>query len=132
MTTRLFIYGTLLHGEDNHYLLGGRQPLATVVSEPVYRMLDMGGYPALTEGGATAIVGELYEVDVATLARLDILEEVPELYRRVATVVEGQAVELYVMPSIHAVGGVIIPSGNWRNWLTGLTRRTGAQRRTGA
>lgn len=112
--TRLFIYGTLLHGEHNHHLMGGRMPLSTAVTEPVYRMVDMGGYPALVEGGATAIVGELYEVDTPTLARLDILEEAPEFYRRVAASVAGHAVELYVLPEVHAVGAAVIASGDWR------------------
>ena len=44
-------------------------------------MLDLGAFPAVV-GGNTKIVGELYEVDKATLASLDRLEGHPSFYER--------------------------------------------------
>lgn len=120
--TRLFVYGTLLTGEHNHHLMGGLSPVGTATTEPVYSLLDMGGYPAVVEGGQTAIVGELYDVDAETLSRLDILEDVPELYLRVTATVAGDSVELYVLRPEHAGGGTPIPRGDWRDWRAGRQR----------
>lgn len=51
-------------------------------SWPRFTLAHLGGFPAMTEGGTTRIVGELFEVDAKTLARLDVFEGVPTLYER--------------------------------------------------
>jgi gamma-glutamylaminecyclotransferase len=79
----LFVYGTLKRGECNHGLLAGQQFIQEAVTEPAYRLLDTGPHPALIEvptGGRT-IHGEIYRIDRPTLARLDVLEEAPRVYR---------------------------------------------------
>lgn len=110
---RMFLYGTLRVGQQYHRLLDDRSPLATLRTEPAYTLLDLGGYPGMLAGGQTAVVGELYDVDLHTLGRLDILEEVPNLYRRVPAVVEGHGVQLYLLRPEFARGAPIIRSGDW-------------------
>lgn len=45
-------------------------------------MFSFGSFPALTEDGSDAIVGELYAVSDDDLRRLDQLEGVPNFYQR--------------------------------------------------
>jgi gamma-glutamylaminecyclotransferase len=79
----LFVYGTLQRGQRNHRLLRGQPFVGEAVTEPLYRLVDCGRYPALVEDAANGrpVRGEVYLVDAATIARLDVLEEVPHLYR---------------------------------------------------
>jgi gamma-glutamylcyclotransferase (GGCT)/AIG2-like uncharacterized protein YtfP len=111
----VFVYGTLLAGEGNHGLLARSTPRGTAATEPRYHFVDLGGYPALVTGGQTAVRGEIYEVDAATLARLDDLEGHPGYYRRRAMRLEGgREVQAYLLPREGARGCPSIPSGDWR------------------
>ena len=78
----LFIYGTLKRGERNHRLLVGASFVGEAVTEPRYRLHDCGAHPALVEDetNGRAIRGEVYLVGPATLRRLDLLEDAPDLY----------------------------------------------------
>ncbi len=80
MKTRVFVYGTLKTGLGNHGWLRGHAFLGRAVTEPLYRMFDLGGYPgmvAVDEGGLP-IEGEVWEVDERGLRLLDKLEGVAE------------------------------------------------------
>lgn len=83
MEHRVFVYGTLRRGEANHYRLAGAERLGEHRTEPCFSLYDLGAYPGLTRGGATAIVGEVYRLDAAALRQLDRLEDYPRLYTRV-------------------------------------------------
>jgi len=111
----LFVYGTLMRGESAHALLG---PTARFVgeaqTEPRFTLLDMGEYPALVEGGTTAVRGELYEIDAELLAVLDRYEDVPELYERRTLRLGDRDALAYVMHSHLGRGVGTIASGNWR------------------
>jgi gamma-glutamylcyclotransferase (GGCT)/AIG2-like uncharacterized protein YtfP/predicted glutamine amidotransferase len=83
---RVFVYGTLKKGFGNHRLLSNSRFLgnATTVSKWLMIGEDM-PFPYLLEQDwkkGKYIKGELYEVDEATLARLDRLEGVPSHYKR--------------------------------------------------
>lgn len=80
----LFIYGTLKRGERNHRLLASESFVCEAITEPRYRLYDCGTHPALVEDetNGRAIRGEVYLVGPATLRRLDILEDAPNLYER--------------------------------------------------
>ena len=87
MMTRVFVYGTLKRGYANSGWIRLQRFISEAETLPVYRMYDAGGYPALVldEGGGVAIQGELWDVDAAGLARLDVLEGIAEgEYERVA------------------------------------------------
>lgn len=113
--TRVFVYGTLLAGEPNHGLLAGATALGSARTVPGYRLQDLGPFPAMVEAGSGAVVGELYEVSAATLAALDRLEGVPDLYRRVAVKLSsGEVAQTYVMDQRRVEKRPVLESGDWK------------------
>src|SRR6266540_3956576 len=66
--TRLFVYGTLRRGLENHRELRGATYLGSLLTEARCALVESEGYPALVQGD-DAIAGELYAVDAALLAR---------------------------------------------------------------
>jgi gamma-glutamylcyclotransferase (GGCT)/AIG2-like uncharacterized protein YtfP len=110
----IFVYGTLRRGEPNHRELAGARFVATAQTAPVYDLVDLGAYPALLEGGVTAVRGELYEVDDGGVERLDDFEDVPALYDRKAVAIPGSPALAYVMRRDIAGPAPVIASGDWR------------------
>ena len=78
--TLLFLYGTLKRGHRNHHFMAGQQFLGPARTLPRYRLYNVGPHPALVEDSANGIVvvGELWQVDDAALARLDAFEGAPQ------------------------------------------------------
>lgn len=76
----LFVYGTLKRGLANHQQLSAAR-YAGEAAMPGVDLHDLGPFPMAVSGRGT-VLGELYGVDAATLARLDRFEGVPRLYRR--------------------------------------------------
>jgi gamma-glutamylaminecyclotransferase len=111
---RVFVYGTLQRGEPSHAQLQGARFVASAVTEPTYELVSLGEYPALLEGGSSAVVGELYDVDSELLARLDLFEDVPELYERKVIRIAGHHAQGYVMRREQAHSAERIASGDWR------------------
>jgi len=81
MQQLVFVYGTLRHGQSNHHLLVQSEWLGNYATPPLYSLYDLGPYPAVVDGHSV-IYGEVYRVDDATLQQLDILEDIPVMYRR--------------------------------------------------
>ena len=114
--TRVFVYGTLRLGEPNHYLLDDRALVGSVCTEPAFELVSLGAFPAMVAGGTTAVVGEVYEVDLVTLAALDRLEGHPRFYqRRPIRLADGDEVLAYLLSPEQAHGQTRIPSGDWTN-----------------
>jgi gamma-glutamylaminecyclotransferase len=111
----VFVYGSLLGGEGNHHVMRGGRLLGPAATLASYRLVDLGSYPALVEGGSVAVVGELYEVSDAHLGALDRFEGHPSFYVRAAIELSagGQA-EAYLLPASRARGASEIASGDWR------------------
>jgi gamma-glutamylaminecyclotransferase len=109
----LFAYGTLRRGQSNHSRLADARFVAEARTEPSFELVDLGGYPALLEGGDTAVSGELYELDAALLARLDEFEEVPQLYERKQISLGDTCAHVYVMPRDRAACAPRIQVGDW-------------------
>lgn len=79
---KVFVYGTLKKGFSNHFFLANARylgPARTVERYALYMDMYPGVYP---RDHVSPIVGQLFEVDAATLRRLDALEDHPRLYRR--------------------------------------------------
>jgi gamma-glutamylcyclotransferase (GGCT)/AIG2-like uncharacterized protein YtfP len=111
----VFTYGTLLKGEVNHHLLAQARFVAEARTEPCFELFDLGPFPAMSTGGETAVLGEIYAVDDTTLARLDRLEGHPSFYQRTQIRLDGgQEVQTYLMDRSRMRGRVVIPSGDWR------------------
>ena len=121
-TTRVFVYGTLLSGEPNHHVLADAELIGQASTAPDFLLVDLGAFPALVPGGETAVAGEVYKVDNATLARLDHLEGHPRFYRREPiTLNSGQDALAYMQAPKQTRGRPHISSGDWRrgrkeNW----------------
>jgi gamma-glutamylcyclotransferase (GGCT)/AIG2-like uncharacterized protein YtfP len=114
---KVFVYGTLMQGEHNAGLLDGSEYLGGAHTGPDFRLLNLGYYPAAIEEGQTEIVGELYQVDRATLERLDRLEGVPHLYRREKVELDGgETAWIYLInPARVDRQTPEIATGDWRS-----------------
>lgn len=75
---RIFVYGTLKSGSDNHHYLAGQHFIGPARTQPVYRLRDLGGYPGLVvvQQDGLSVYGEVWDVDAACLRHLDVLEDV--------------------------------------------------------
>lgn len=118
---RMFVYGTLLPGESNHYLvkpyLLSRRP-----GRVRGRLYDAGPYPGIVLGGSRLVTGEWMEVEERALPVLDELEGYygpgrDNEYERVK-VSDADKPELsgwiYVWPDSR--GFPEIPGGSWVDW----------------
>lgn len=79
---RVFVYGSLRRGERNHFFLDGQTRLGACQTDAAYALFDTGPYPAAVAGSSTALSGEVYAVDAACFAQLDVLEDYPHSYTR--------------------------------------------------
>jgi gamma-glutamylcyclotransferase (GGCT)/AIG2-like uncharacterized protein YtfP len=120
--TRVFVYGTLMRAECNHRLLGRATFVGPARTQPRFKMISLGGCPAILADGATAIEGELYDVDDAMRARLDAFEGHPRFYRRTEILIAGGGrAHAYVLQG--PTTGEEIASGSWRAWRAGEGQR---------
>jgi gamma-glutamylcyclotransferase (GGCT)/AIG2-like uncharacterized protein YtfP len=72
----IFVYGTLKRGHSNHGYMRGQTFIDLAITEPRYRLYDLGGYPGmvLEASHGSNIQGEVWEIDAACLKQLDELE----------------------------------------------------------
>ena len=81
MSHLVFVYGSLKKGFGNNYhLQENAEYLGDFVTEPIFTMYSLGGFPAIREKGRTPITGEVYRV--GSLSSLDRLEGHPTFYKR--------------------------------------------------
>jgi gamma-glutamylcyclotransferase (GGCT)/AIG2-like uncharacterized protein YtfP len=115
----VFAYGTLKRGGSNHAFMAGQ--IFTGVAKTVkgFRLIHLGDYPGLVPypDDTDGVSGEVWSIDAACLARLDVLEGVNEgLYRRGRIALQppfaDAEVETYFyLLGIH--GRSPIPGGTW-------------------
>lgn len=111
---RVFVYGTLRRGEPNHHLLDARMLLRAGRTEPRFTHVSLGALPAMIDGGETAVVAEVYDVDAVALAALDRLEGHARFYRRrPIRLADGDEVLAYLLSPEQVRGRPSIPSGDW-------------------
>lgn len=100
-TTILFVYGTLKRGLRNHFRLADQEFLGEAVTEPRYRVIDLGPYPGLIVDAANglAIKGELFAVNERCLQELDAFEDAPQdkpgAFRRDPIAIVGRTEVVY-------------------------------------
>ena len=91
MHTTVFAYGTLKRGFPNHNWLATATFIAPAWTEASeFRMGNVGAYPEVTRvdhhspdaANAGFIEGELYDCDLRTIERLDVLENNGSHYQR--------------------------------------------------
>ena len=90
---RLFVYGSLRRGRANHAALAGASFIGSLATAPRYALAEHDGYPALIPG-RSAVEGELYEVALEHLARLDAFEGSGYVRAKV-TLADGSAALAY-------------------------------------
>lgn len=109
---KVFVYGTLKRGYNNHRLLAGR---ALFVGDDVIDgdLFDLGPYPAARRGNGV-IHGEVYMVGPNTLRSLDTLEGHPVYYKRepVRTRMGGHEAWAYFMNDVPNAAQQL-PEGSW-------------------
>jgi len=114
-TNLIFVYGTLLRGERNHSKLGGAHFLGEVATSSGLELRDLLKFPGMVKGGSGCVQGELYVVDGETLSVLDELEGHPDrFWRTTIRLVDGRAVQAYLLREERAHGQPLIASGEWR------------------
>lgn len=113
---KIFVYGSLMHGEFNHSLLKESKFLGKAKTKKEFYFYDLGGFPGIVSGGDTEISGEIYDVDSFTVVELDILESHPQFYRRSRIeLLCGQKVQAYILQGGYTNGSPLISSGDWKN-----------------
>ncbi|MGJ8670590.1 MAG: gamma-glutamylcyclotransferase family protein [Oceanococcus sp.] len=111
---RVFVYGTLLHGESNHGLLAKATFVRRARTTPDYHLVDLGEFPALVAGGSVAVLGEVYDVNDDDLVSLDELEDHPNFYQRGrVTLEDGEEVMAYLLGPDYMTGFSVISNGSW-------------------
>jgi gamma-glutamylaminecyclotransferase len=89
--TVLFVYGSLKRGHRNHRLLADQQFLGAAVTEPRYRLVDLGTYPGMIDDPqGVSVTGELWAVGECALAELDDFECADAPYYRAPVAVAGR------------------------------------------
>ncbi|MBW2459249.1 MAG: gamma-glutamylcyclotransferase [Deltaproteobacteria bacterium] len=112
---RLFVYGTFLPGEPDHGLLDGAELVGPATTQPKYKLVELTGAAALLDRGDTAIVGELYDLDVKTLAACDVKREHPVLFqRRGVELSDGSVAHAYFLSHEQSRGRRRVRGGDWR------------------
>ena len=113
--TLVFVYGTLLRGEESHGLLHGARFAGEAVTLPDWDLADLQHYPALVPAGRTKVRGELYGVDERLLEELDRFEGHPLFYCRLPIVLaDGRCAQTYTLDPERAAPYPRIASGDWR------------------
>ncbi|MEX2213253.1 MAG: gamma-glutamylcyclotransferase family protein [Phycisphaeraceae bacterium] len=90
---KLFVYGTLKRGHCRAFVLDAQRFLREAVTQPRYRLHDVGPYPALVQASENgkAIEGELWEIEDALFTKLDAIEGVDvNLFARRAIAIESE------------------------------------------
>lgn len=117
---RVFVYGTLLTGEENHEV-AAPYVRAACPGKVNGRLYNVGPYPALVLGEEGEVEGEWLTVTEEGLKAMDELEDYVEgrrdnEYERVWVRDARKPIEgyVYVYPPEKAAGLPLIPSGSWR------------------
>jgi gamma-glutamylcyclotransferase (GGCT)/AIG2-like uncharacterized protein YtfP len=127
--TLLFIYGTLMPGLRLEAEMHGARFVGA--AQVPGRLVDVGRYPGLLSGDGQ-VTGEVYEVDDAHLARLDVVEgmvpgdrNASQYWREAVNVLngplQGQAVQTYVY-NRPVDGFTLIPHGDYRRYIREVGR----------
>lgn len=112
----IFVYGTLMRGMPEHNRLGSAEFQGIARTESAFTLYDTGQWPAGVYDGCSAISGELYKIHRTKLAKLDVFEGHPHLFRRqtIKLASGGTAIAWIYVAKISATWAVIA-SGRWSN-----------------
>lgn len=121
---RVAVYGSLRKGLGNHDWALAKYDaefLGTHVVDEKYRMISLGGFPAVLcadEAHATEITVEVYRVTDKCLEALDSLEGHPNWYKREKIDTPWKKAWMYVMPADGYKDHKTVESGDWLDHYT--------------
>lgn len=78
----VFVYGTLMQNQSNHGFLKGQKYLGRYIVDGLVLYQVTPYYPGVVAEAGKKVSGELYEVNSATMNKLDALEGEGVLYKR--------------------------------------------------
>jgi gamma-glutamylaminecyclotransferase len=114
--TKVFVYGTLKRGQDNHKNYLARSAfVGEADTASRYRMISTNFPVILEDGDGKPVRGEIYDVDDRTLAALDRLEGNGHMYlRRLidASLIRGGPVQCWIYEGMPERWGRVI----WPDW----------------
>lgn len=96
----VFVYGSLKKGFGNSSYIGMDSTFicSTQTAEKKFNMVSLGAFPACSEGGTSAIKGELYLVDEPTMMNVDFLEGNGMYYtRKLVKLASGHTAWIYLV-----------------------------------
>lgn len=99
----VFVYGTLMKDESNHGFLKSSEFISKGLIEG-YDMYDVGWYPAIVKGDGM-VIGELYQVPIADMPSIDMLEGEGDLYKKKCEIVNrnGEKILAFVYVYLYDV-----------------------------
>ena len=114
----IFVYGTLLSGEPNHYLLSDSEFICKANTAPDFKLFDVNGYfPAMVSGGNTKVKGEVYNINKRTLSKIDRLEGHPNFYKRTEIILQNKMKAKTYLLDLNKSGSYSrMDSGDWCAW----------------
>jgi len=114
---RVFVYGSLLRGLENHGVLTGARFGGCYETAPGFRMYEYSYFPAVVAMPESdeSIVGEVYDVDAAGMKRLDRLEGHPSFYCRTwIDLCDGSGAWCYLLRQDQIHNCAVVNGGDWR------------------
>lgn len=116
---KVFVYGSLLEGLGNHSILEGSKALGPARTVEDFKMVSLGSFPGVLEGGEYPIIGEVYEVNRLTMGRLDALEGYPTFYdRRKVQLDTGEEAWMYILANQERYqDNLEVYGGDWRSFF---------------
>jgi gamma-glutamylcyclotransferase (GGCT)/AIG2-like uncharacterized protein YtfP len=115
----IFVYGTLKRGCTNHHYMAGQIFVGEAQTAAGFRLYDLGGFPGMVTqtDDREGVTGEVWSIDDACLARLDVLEGIATGHYRRETVpllasFADPSIEAYLYP--HAITGHPEVGTTWR------------------
>jgi gamma-glutamylcyclotransferase (GGCT)/AIG2-like uncharacterized protein YtfP len=121
MMPHVFVYGTLRRGGRNDIARYRPTPVLVGEASIAGTLYDLDAYPGVVLGGEGRVRGEVYVVEPAVEAALDVLEEVADddtgeyIKRLVRVEVGGQWLDclVYEIHPTRIAGRRVIESGDW-------------------
>jgi gamma-glutamylaminecyclotransferase len=112
---RLFVYGTLMRGQDNAHWLKPARYLCSLRTTAGFQLVNLGPYPGMVAQATGTVAGEVFAVPDGLLPKLDAFEEHPHVYvRSLVHLQNGTVCHAYVLRPELARGKAVVPGGDWR------------------
>jgi len=128
---KVFVYGSLLSEMGNHRLLTESKMLGISRTPKNFALVDLGYFPGavVDESHPGNVLGEVYEIDDATLTRLDHLEGYRSidpksgLYDRVMINTEFGEAYIYLYNNRYGRSPYFVENGDWRTYFTNKLKK---------